>query len=68
MKWKKLGVVYGHSFEDPLAKTHAMLPKPLAMDKRILRVYSSIVKTGGTSLHAVQRQQLWRERFWRRVP
>lgn len=39
MQWRKLGLVYGPDGTRQWAKTHAMIPTPLQVDERTIRVY-----------------------------
>jgi hypothetical protein len=39
MHWKKLGLVYGPDGSLPWAKSHAMVPTPIRLNDKIIRVY-----------------------------
>jgi len=39
MRWKKLGLVYGPDGTLPWAKSHAMIPTPVCLDDKVIRVF-----------------------------
>lgn len=39
MRWKKLGLVYGPDGSMPWAKSHAMIPTPMHLNKSVIRVF-----------------------------
>lgn len=47
MKWRKLGLVYGPDGSLDWAKTHAMIPTPIQMNERIVRVFVTFCDENG---------------------
>lgn len=43
MVWRKLGLVYVASDESSWARTHAFLPTPYALNKKIIRIYAAFL-------------------------
>ena len=47
MRWKKLGLVYGPDGGLPWAKSHAMIPTPVRMNDRVVRVFVTFCDAKG---------------------
>jgi len=47
VRWKKLGFVFGPDTTQGWSKTHAMVPTPLLLDERTLRVYFTACDADG---------------------
>ena len=47
MRWKKLGLVYGPDGGLPWAKSHAMIPTPIRMNDRVVRVFVTFCDAKG---------------------
>jgi hypothetical protein len=47
MHWKKLGLVYGPDASMPWAQSHAMIPTPLRLNKKTIRVYVTFCDAKG---------------------
>lgn len=47
MRWKKLGLVYGPSGELSWAKSHAMIPTPVRISDKVIRVYVTFCDAAG---------------------
>lgn len=47
MRWKKLGLVYGPDGRMPWAASHAMIPTPVLMDDRVVRVFVTFCDSEG---------------------
>ena len=47
MRWKKLGLVYGPDGSMPWAKSHAMIPTPMRLNEKVIRVYVTFCDADG---------------------
>ncbi len=47
MRWKKLGLVYGPNGRTSWAKSHAMIPTPVLLNKNVIRVFVTFCDANG---------------------